>query len=90
MLWSVFGPLGRGDIVPVFYQSLDTYGSWTYTSERDTLYKFRSVTCRVRNKPQFLQNHTEWEEMAQTVSAALNQLYNITMFFLISPNIFVF
>lgn len=40
------------------------------TSERDTSYKFSSVTCRVRNKPQFLQNHMEWEEMAQTVSAA--------------------
>ncbi len=32
----------------------------------------------------------EWEEIAQTISAALNQLYNITMFFLISPKIVVF
>lgn len=30
----------------------------------------RRLTCRVRNKPQFLQNHMEWEEMPQTVSAA--------------------
>ncbi len=40
---EVFGPLGRGDIVPVFYQSLDTLGAWTCTSERDTLYKFSSA-----------------------------------------------
>lgn len=71
----MFGPLGQGDIVPVFikvwvrreHELTQARGTRNTNSAR----RHRCSVCRVsRLETSLFQNHVEGEEMPQTVSTA--------------------
>lgn len=83
----MLGPLGRGDTVPVFFIKVWVHRERELTQVRGTrntnpTQHQRHLTCRENNKNQFLQNHMLLQQRTD--------LYNITLFFLISSNIAIF